>query len=69
MSEVKGQLLGLILVLMVFAVVSGVVAKVFADAGESITTKSEHTFDGASTLLNYSEPETSGDADSGDSNF
>ena len=60
MSEIKGQLLGIILVLMIFAVTSGVIATVFKKAGDSITLKSEHTFDGASSVLNYTEPTPSG---------
>ena len=56
MSEIKGQLLGIILVLMIFAVVSGVIASVFKSASDNITLKAEHTFDGASSVLNYTDP-------------
>ena len=64
MSEIKGQLLGIILVLMIFAVVSGVVASVFQNASDSITLKSEHAFDGAAETLHYTDPTPSGSGSS-----
>ena len=56
MSEIKGQLLGIILVLMIFAAVSGVVAIVFNNASQSISNKADHAFDGAASALHYTDP-------------
>ena len=36
MSEIKGQLLGLVLVLMVFGAVSGAIKKVFTDMKDTV---------------------------------
>ena len=40
MSEIKGQLLGIVMVLLIFGTVSGVVAGVFAKLKNTITNKS-----------------------------
>ena len=61
MSEIKGQLLGIILVLMIFAAVSGVVALVFKNAGDTITEKAEHTFDDADSTLVFASESTGGE--------
>ena len=66
MSEIKGQLLGIILVLMIFAAVSGVVALTFHNAGESITSKTDHAFDGASSALHYTDPASNNNSGSGE---
>lgn len=42
MSEIKGQLLGLVLVLVIFAAVSAGLATVFTSTAGQITTKSEN---------------------------
>lgn len=39
MSEIKGQLLGILLVLMVFAAVSGTMVTVFTNLGNSVASE------------------------------
>ena len=68
MSEIKGQLLGIVMVLLIFGTASGVVAGVFAKLKNTITAHSENMitdvqgdlnstteFDG--NLLHYQEVE------------
>lgn len=41
MSEIKGQLLGIILVLMLFGTVAGVMTSAFKKLGDTVTEKTE----------------------------
>ena len=52
MSEIKGQLLGIIMVLLIFGTVSGVVAGVFATLKNTIASKSENMVSDVQTDLN-----------------
>ena len=47
MSEIKGQLLGIVLVLIVFASVSLAVSGIFTNTVEKVTEKTEATIDAA----------------------
>lgn len=47
MSEIKGQLLGIVLVLIVFASVSLAVSGIFANTVDKVTEKTEATIDAA----------------------
>ena len=51
MSEIKGQLLGIILTLMVFAAVSVTVAAVYKQSANKVTEKSENIEDAVDTAL------------------
>lgn len=56
MSEIKGQLLGIIIVLMVFAAVGGTMVAVFGNFSKSIeTTVSEVVNEGLSEGLEYNK--------------
>lgn len=51
MSEIKGQLLGIILTLMVFAAVSVTVAAVYKQSAGKVTQRSENIEDAIDTEL------------------
>ena len=51
MSEIKGQLLGIILTLMVFAAVSVTIAAVYKRSASSVTQRSEGIEDSIDTEL------------------
>ena len=51
MSEIKGQLLGIIMVLIIFGAVSGTIAGVFLNSRETITEKSTNMTSGVETTL------------------
>lgn len=51
MSEIKGQLLGIILTLMVFAAVSVTVAAVYKQSASKVTQRSENIEDAIDTEL------------------
>ncbi len=55
MSELKGQLLGIILVILVFSSISVVIAKSFTDMTDKVTHDSELMYDDAAVQL---EPKT-----------
>lgn len=68
MSEIKGQLLGIVMVLLIFGTVSGVVAGVFAKLKNTISSQSENmitdvqgdlnsTSDFANDLLHFQDSE------------
>ena len=52
MSEIKGQLLGIILTLMVFAAVSVTIAAVYKTTAGKVTQKASNIENGAQTELN-----------------
>ena len=54
MSEIKGQLLGIILTLMVFAAVSVTIAAVYKNAADKVTEKANNIENGAQTELESS---------------
>ena len=54
MSEIKGQLLGIILTLMVFAAVSVTIAAVYKSSAKSVTQRSEGIEDSIDTELTSS---------------
>ena len=54
MSEIKGQLLGIILTLMVFAAVSVTIAAVYKTTAGKVTQKANNIENGAQTELNGS---------------
>lgn len=51
MSEIKGQLLGIVMVLIIFGSVSAAVATVFAKTRDSITAKANNLTDNFEDLL------------------
>lgn len=51
MSEIKGQLLGIVLVLMVFGAVSATVAGIFATTRDTISMKANNITKDAETAL------------------
>lgn len=51
MSEIKGQLLGIILVILVFTGISVILAKSFTDMTDKITHDSELMYDDAAVQL------------------
>ena len=51
MSEIKGQLLGIILTLMVFAAVSVTIAAVYRSSADKVTEKANNIENGAQTEL------------------
>lgn len=51
MSEIKGQLLGIVMVLLIFGTVSGVVAGVFAKLKNTINSRSEDMITDVDTAL------------------
>ena len=51
MSEIKGQLLGIIMVLVIFGVVSAAVAQIFADSKSKMTTEAGSVTTAAETTL------------------
>ena len=51
MSEIKGQLLGIIMVLIIFGAVSVTVATIFKDSRDKITEKSNDMTSGVETTL------------------
>ena len=55
MSEIKGQLLGIILTLMVFAAVSVTIAAVYKTTAGKVTQKANNIENGAQTELNNSQ--------------
>ena len=56
MSEIKGQLLGIILTIMVFAAVSVVVAKVYANTAAKVTDYSASVEGPAADEVGYEIP-------------
>ena len=55
MSEIKGQLLGIVMVLLIFGTVSGVVAGVFVKLKNTINSKSNTMITEVQTSLNSQE--------------
>ena len=60
MSEIKGQLLGIILTLMVFAAVSVTIAAVYKTTAGKVTQKANNIENGAQTELNSNSGQSSG---------
>ena len=60
MSEIKGQLLGIILTLMVFGGVSATVAHVYADSAAKVTDYAEKIEQPAADEVAYDIPNSSG---------
>ena len=60
MSEIKGQLLGIILTLMVFAAVSVTIAAVYKSTAGKVTEKADNIENGAQTQLDSTNPNSSG---------
>lgn len=60
MSEIKGQLLGIILTLMVFAAVSVTIAAVYKTTAGKVTEKANNIENGAQTELNGNSQQPSG---------
>ena len=54
MSEIKGQLLGIILVLVVFGAISVTMATVFKKTGQQVAQKAENPGAAAETAINSS---------------
>ena len=55
MSEVKGQLLGIALVLMVFGAVSGVIASIFTNLKTTVKNKADTVLNDANTTLSATD--------------
>lgn len=55
MSEIKGQLLGIILLLTIFATVSVGIATVFATTRDAMVEKSENVADAAEQVLTVND--------------
>lgn len=53
MSEIKGQILGIILVLMVFGVVAGAMTAVFSSLSKTVTDKVSQLDDDIETMSFY----------------
>lgn len=60
MSEIKGQLLGIILTLMVFAAVSVTIAAVYKSTADKVTEKANNIENGAQTELDTTNPNSNG---------
>ena len=58
MSEIKGQLLGIILTLMVFGGVSAAVAAVYAVSAQKVANYSENVETNAGNEVDYDFPQT-----------
>ena len=60
MSEIKGQLLGIILTLMVFAGVSITVANLYSKTAGKVSDYGEHIEEGAADEAGYEIPQPNG---------
>lgn len=69
MSEIKGQLLGIILTLMVFGGVSATVAHVYADSAAKVTDYAENIEAPAADEVAYDIPNSSGAINLGTAGF
>ena len=56
MSEIKGQLLGIVLVIMIFAVVSTTIASIFVDTKDTIAFRAQYATQGSEEILEYTDP-------------
>ena len=54
MSEIKGQLLGIVMVLLIFGTISGVIAGVFVKLKKTINSQSENMITDVQSDLNAS---------------
>lgn len=57
MTEIKGQLLGLILLLTIFGAVSVGIAAIFANSRDTVTQKAENINSEAEKTLSVSDPD------------